>query len=202
MIKLDIDTIQLFKGEVNQETCICFYGEEGTAWNILYKKDLSILKSQTFYSIINPAKSQIILNIYVFNYITDALAFYHNRGAGFFSNSLLVIVDEQTTAAAAQDLRNRFNNFNPKAPKLHFFHRPEKADLYLFYLHLLKRDFTYEISSMSQGLILHLKSKLISLSLSFSELTKLRFLLGINGHTFRIKNKILSIKDTKQLIIW
>lgn len=202
MIKLDIDTILLFKGKVNEEKCICFYGEQESTWSILYRKDLSLIKSQNFYKILNPSESQIILNIYIFNNVKDALAFYNGREATFFANALIVLVDEQSKQEAAQDLRTRFNHFSHEAPKLHFFHRPEMADLYLFYMELLKLNLTYQISNISNGLSLNLKYKSININLSFKELNKLRFFLGINDSTFKIKNKVLSINNTKQLITW
>lgn len=202
MIKLDIETIRLFSGEVNEEKCICFYGEQESTWSILYKRDLSLLKSQNFYKIINPTESQLILNLYIFNEITDALIFYNLKGNAYFLNSLIIIVDEQSKGEAAQCLGLRFNNFTQKAPKLHFFHRPEKADLYLFYLYLLNLDIKYEICSMPQGLKLNLKYKTIRLSLSFTELNKLRFFLGINDRKFKFKNKVFAARNAKYLITW
>ena len=202
MIKLDIDTILRFRGEVNGEKCICFYGEQESTWSILYKRDRSLIKSQKFYKVINPTESQIILNIYIFSDVTDALTFYYLKGVFFFSNSLIVIVDEQSKKEAAEYLRMRFNNFTSKAPKLNFFHRPQNSDLYLFYLDLLNLNIIYEKVSRPQGLILNLKYKTIKLSLSFSELNKLRFFLGINDRKFKIKNKVLTPAYARQFITW
>lgn len=202
MIKLDIDTIQLFKGDISEDKCICFYGEREFTWNILYKQDLSAIRSYDFYQIINPANSQLIQNLYIFNFIVDALIFYRSKHESFFQNSLIVILDHQTKSEVAQILKKRFNDFKGKAPKLHFYHRNEKADLFLFYLEMLGLQLDYKIEYNSNDLLLHIKHKSLSLSLSFRELTRLRFFLGINDKTFRIKNTVLSLADTKQIINW
>lgn len=202
MIKLDIDTIHLYKGEVNEENCICFYGDKDFTWNILYKQNLSSVKSFDFYKIINPTDSKLIYNLYIFNYLTDALTFYKTRGESFFKNGLIVIVDHQSKKEVAQILTDQLNSFKPKAPKLHFYHREEKADLYLFYLELLKIDVSHEISYLSNELTLSIEYKSSTLKLSFRELKRLRFFLGFNDKTFKIKNNILSLIDTKQIIIW
>lgn len=202
MIKLDIDTIQLFNGNVNEDKCISFHGDKDLTWSILYKQDLSSVKSFDFYKIINPTESKLIFNLYIFNFLTDALLFFKSKSEIFFNNALIVIVDHQSKKEVVQLLRDRLNSFKPISPKLHFYHREEKCDLYLFYLEMLNIDIHYNIKYISDEMYLNIKYKSINLELSFKELTRLRFFLGINDKTFKIKNNILSYIKTKQIIIW
>lgn len=202
MTRLDIDTITLFGGNIDNDNCICFYGDKKDTWSILYKRDLSSVKSLDFYKIINTNNSLLITNIYVFNLLTDAIIFYTTRGTIFFNNALIIIVDHQSKKEVAELLRENLSNSTASNPKLHFYHTKEKADLYLFYLELYGLVFYYQINYLSDKLSLKIQSKKLQLELSFSELNKLRFFLGINDKTFRIKNNILNKNNINNFIIW
>ena len=75
MVKIDFDTITLFGCHVNDEKALACYGDKDFTWQIIYSKDLSTVKTFDFYKILNPHKSLLIENVYIFNHLTDAFIF-------------------------------------------------------------------------------------------------------------------------------
>jgi hypothetical protein len=202
MIRLDNDTINMFNGDLNEENSICFYGDKDLTWNVIYKQNFAFYKTFDFYKIIKPVNNALVNDIYIFNFLSDALIFYKSKDESFFNYCLIVIVDQQSTKEVAQLLSDILNNLKPRPPKLHFFHRKEKADLYLFYLEMLKIEIHHSIEYISNKLCLSIKYKSLDLVLSFEELNRLQFFLGINTEKFKVNNNVLSLIDTKKIIIW
>lgn len=200
MVKLDIDTLELFRGVVDDNNCLVFEGEEKYTYFRLDSHH-SHSQSSRFYQIVNPSDSTIINNIYVFNLLNDAVVFYSSQLKSLFENALIVILNEATKKEVAEKLLMIFTE-NRTYPKLHFYHQPEKADLFLFYLDLLKINLYYNIIYISKDLYLNIQYNSVSLTLSFRELKRLRFFLGVNDTKFKIKNNVLTARSMNEIISW
>jgi hypothetical protein len=176
-MKIEFDTMRLFNA-IQREKCLVVYGDVKPSWNIIYE-DMSQVKTDNFYKIINPYPSVFTERIFVFQEIIDTLKFFLSKPPAYFNHSRIAICDRFSKLQVV-----KFVKEFTKTPKLCLFHRQGSADLWSFLLDIYGIDSEID----KKGLTVYFKTSKIFIGCN--ELTKIPEIFRLNK--LKMKNKILS----------
>lgn len=202
-MQLDLSTIDSFGGKVSENGNLYFPGEIENSWCILYQ-DLTSVKTENFFLIINSFDNVLIQNIYFFRNLKEAMILFQIKKKNYFINSQIVIAEMKSIPLLKDFLHQDFKENDILIPKLHFFHSSGNFDLVALYLEFLDKGISYQTIQINGKPFLKILYQSIQIELNFEQISKSRigFLLGINDRKFRVKNHFLSSQIINQNLDW
>lgn len=201
MVKLDIDTLNVFDFHKEAENRLYFKGHVSGSFCSLNKLDNANDIQPDYYKIVNPTRSPIIDKIYVFKNLKDALMFYSTRKTNYFLNSLIVVTSN-CTEQVTEYLKDHYVFSRKVKRKIICHHIPDDYTLIIFQINLVNSDLYYNIKYNIKDVYLNIANKTNETTLDFRQSLAFQdILLGTKSKNYFFANRILKTDFLNSFLI-